>query len=241
MGKRILVTGAGGYIGRHVVSALCDKGAEVLTVDFRTDGIDNRAEILAENIFSGSKTIYQELGNPDVCIHMAWRNGFVHDSDAHMEDLSAHYRFLQGMIEGGLPQLAVMGTMHEVGYWEGAIDENTPCNPCSMYGIAKDALRRSVFLLAKKHGICLQWLRAYYIYGDDAKNHSIFTKLCEAEAAGKETFPFTSLRFYFCERVIPADCGLRDAAGGGWDHQLLLWPAGKFGGNGGGLYPGTGI
>ena len=71
MGKRILVTGAGGYIGRHVVSALCDKGAEVLTVDFRTDGIDNRAEILAENIFSGSKTIYQELGNPDVCIHMA--------------------------------------------------------------------------------------------------------------------------------------------------------------------------
>ena len=39
MGKRILVTGAGGYIGRHVVSALCDKGAEVLTVDFRTDEI----------------------------------------------------------------------------------------------------------------------------------------------------------------------------------------------------------
>ena len=109
MGKRILVTGAGGYIGRHVVSALCDKGAEVLTVDFRTDGIDNRAEILAENIFSGSKTIYQELGNPDVCIHMAWRNGFVHDSDAHMEDLSAHYRFLQGMIEGGL---AVGGDGH---------------------------------------------------------------------------------------------------------------------------------
>ena len=35
-----------------------------------------------------------------------------------------------------------MGTMHEIGYWEGAIDENTPCNPLSMYGIAKDALRR---------------------------------------------------------------------------------------------------
>lgn len=192
MGKCILVTGAGGYIGRHVVAALCNVGAKVLAVDFRTDGIDSRAEILRGNIFSGSKTIYQELGNPDVCLHMAWRNGFVHDSNAHMEDLSAHYRFLQEMIEGGLPQLAVMGTMHEVGYWEGAIDENTPCNPCSMYGIAKDALRRSIFLLTKKHRFCLQWLRAYYIYGDDAKNHSIFTKLCEAEAAGKERFPFTT-------------------------------------------------
>ena len=31
-----------------------------------------------------------------------------------------------------------MGSMHEIGYWEGAIDENTPCNPMSMYGIAKD-------------------------------------------------------------------------------------------------------
>ena len=96
------------------------------------------------------------------------------------------------MIRGGLKQLAVMGTMHEVGYWEGAIDENTPCNPRSMYGIAKDALRRSAFLLAQEHGVCLQWLRAYYIYGDDARNHSIFTKICEAEQAGKKTFPFTS-------------------------------------------------
>ena len=50
MGKRILVTGAGGYIGRHVVAALCDRGVEVLAMDFRTDGIDSRAEILAGNI-----------------------------------------------------------------------------------------------------------------------------------------------------------------------------------------------
>lgn len=192
MGKRILVTGAGGYIGRHVVSALCDRGAEVLAMDFSTEGIDHRAEIWKGDIFSGSQTIFRELGSPDICLHMAWRDGFVHNSNAHMEDLSAHYRFLRGMMDGGLTQLAVMGTMHEVGYWEGAIDENTPCNPCSMYGIAKDALRRSSFLLAKEKGICLQWLRAFYIYGDDAKNHSVFTKICEAEAAGKKFFPFNT-------------------------------------------------
>ena len=49
MGKRILVTGAGGYIGRHVVAALCDRGVEVLAMDFRTDGIDSRAEILGSS------------------------------------------------------------------------------------------------------------------------------------------------------------------------------------------------
>jgi len=192
MGKKILVTGAGGYIGRHVVTALCDMGAEVTAADFRTDGIDSRADAVACDLFSGHEDIYQALGCPDACLHMAWRDGFVHNSDAHMADLSGHYEFLSNMIDGGLKQLAVMGTMHEVGYWEGAIDENTPCNPKSMYGIAKDSLRRSIFLLAEQKGVCLQWLRAYYIYGDDLHNHSIFTKICEAEQAGKKQFPFNS-------------------------------------------------
>ena len=192
MGKKILVTGAGGYIGRHVVKALCDAGAEVTAVDFRTEGIDARAKAIIYDIFNGSSVIYQELGCPDACIHMAWKDGFIHNSDAHMGLLSNHYDFVRSMISGGLKQIAIMGTMHEVGYHEGVIDENTPCNPVSMYAIAKDALRRSVLLFAKDKDVCLQWLRAYYIYGDDKFSNSIFAKLVAAEEEGKETFPFTT-------------------------------------------------
>ncbi len=191
--KRVLVTGAGGYIGRHVVTTLLDLGAEVIATDIYTEGIDARASIIKADIFSGNKEIYHELLTPDVCLHMAWRDGFVHNSDAHMEYLSQHYSFIKNMIEGGLKHIAVMGTMHEVGYYEGAIDENTPCNPISMYGIAKDALRRAVFNMTKdKPDVIVQWLRAYYIYGDDKKNNSIFAKLIRAEEEGKEKFPFTT-------------------------------------------------
>lgn len=99
---------------------------------------------------------------------------------------------MTAMIDGGLKQLAVMGTMHEIGYWEGVVDENTPCNPISMYGIAKDALRRAMILYTDQKGCILQWLRCYYVFGDDKKNNSIFSKLLNAAEEGKKTFPFTT-------------------------------------------------
>lgn len=190
--KKVLVTGANGYIGRHVVKKLLDMGAEVIAVDFRTDEIDSRAIKMNENIFSGRDDLFETLGKPDACLHMAWKDGFVHNSDAHMEYLSQHYQFIKNMTDQGLKQIAIMGTMHEVGYHEGAIDENTQCNPRSMYGIAKDALRRSTFLLLEKKDVVVQWLRAYYIYGDDLKNNSIFAKLTIAAQKGQKTFPFTT-------------------------------------------------
>lgn len=189
---KIAVTGANGYIGRHVVKELLEKGHEVVACDIRLDETtDHRAIKQEMNLFANTEGSFEKLGSPDVLIHMAWRDGFVHNSPNHMGDLSGHFKFLTSMIDGGLKQLTVMGTMHEVGYHEGAIDENTPCNPLSQYGIAKDALRRS--MLQYCEGKCnLQWTRAYYILGDDARNHSIFTKILEAAKAGKATFPFTT-------------------------------------------------
>ena len=190
---RVLVTGANGYIGRHVVRCLLEAGTDVTACDIKNDGIDNRAKYVEYNILAPvGRSIFEELESPDVCLHLAWRNGFVHNASTHIGDLSAHYGFLTAMIDGGLKRLAVMGTMHEVGYWEGAIDENTPCNPLSAYGIAKDALRRSMILYCKQHECTLQWLRAYYILGDDRRNNSIFCKLLEAEERGDKLFPFTS-------------------------------------------------
>lgn len=190
---KVLVTGANGYIGRHVVKRLLDEGLDVIACDIKVDDVDPHVKKIVSNIFEPSDgNIFERLGSPDVCLHMAWRNGFVHDAPTQIGDLSLHYRFLTAMIDGGLKRLAVMGTMHEVGYWEGAIDEKTPCNPQSMYGIAKDALRRSMILFCKQHNCILQWLRAYYILGDDRRNNSIFCKLLEANERDDKLFPFTS-------------------------------------------------
>lgn len=190
--KRILVTGAGGYIGRHVVHQLLEAGQQVIAADIKLNDIDDRAEKIETNIFSGDPNLYTNLGSPDVCLHMAWRDGFKHNSSTHLEDLSKHYVFIQNMIQDGLRHIAVMGTMHEVGYWEGPITETTPCNPASLYGIAKNALREATLLLAQNNDVVAQWIRAYYIVGDDARGNSIFAKLLQAAQNGQETFPFTT-------------------------------------------------
>ena len=176
--KKILVTGAGGYIGRHVVKALLDAGQEVIASDLHLNDVDDRAQKIVTNIFEPGDGLFATLGSPDVCLHMAWRDGFKHNSDNHMGDLSSHYRFIKTMLESGLKQIAVMGTMHEVGYWEGAIDKN--------------ALREATLMLAKEHNAVAQWIRAYYIVGDDARGNSIFSKLLQAAQEGKTTFPFTT-------------------------------------------------
>lgn len=189
---KIVVTGAAGYIGRHVVKALLNMGHYVVAVDISHKDIDERAELSNVMIFSGDKDIYEQLGCPDVCIHLAWKDGFIHNSSEHMKNLSSHFTFIDNMVNGGCKNIAVMGTMHEIGYWEGMIEADTPCSPLSQYGVAKNALRQAVFLSTEKKDVNIYWLRAFYILGDDSRNSSVFTKILSAAEDGKKEFPFTT-------------------------------------------------
>ncbi len=189
---KILVTGANGYIGSMVTRELISLGVEVIATDLSASRLDPAIPFIEANIFDECENWYTHFGSPDVCLHLAWSNGFVHNAPSHMTDLSAHYRFLTNLMDNGLPRLAVMGTMHEVGYWEGAVDENTPCRPLSLYGVAKNALRGAVEIAAAAKGCTFQWLRAYYMFGDDAFGASIFSKIRMAVKEGKTHFPFTT-------------------------------------------------
>lgn len=96
------------------------------------------------------------------------------------------------MVKSVCKNIAITGTIHETGYWKGAIDENTPCNPLSQYGVAKNALRQAMMILNKQIDFNLFGLRAYYIFGDDARSNSIFEKIMQAEKENKRYFPFTT-------------------------------------------------
>lgn len=188
---KIVVTGANGYIGQGVVKQLLDSNNEVIATDLSTEHVDNRAKCIDCDIFSITNP-FEFFGEPDILLHLAWRNGFVHNSISHIEDLPSHYLFIKQLLDGGLKHLAVLGTMHEIGFYEGSINENTPTNPQSLYGISKDALRKSVFLLCEEHQTICQWIRGFYIVGNTKFGSSIFSKITKAEQNGEKYFPFTS-------------------------------------------------
>lgn len=107
---KILVTGANGYLGQGVVKALLDNGHSVVAADFKTNYVNDRAEKMDCDLFSVEDP-YTYFGKPDVLLHLAWRDGFVHYSENHIADLPKHYHFLKQMVDAGIAKISVMGTM----------------------------------------------------------------------------------------------------------------------------------
>lgn len=207
---KVMVTGSDGYIGQGVVAELLNKGCEVTAMGFTPCGIKHKN--LKENLGDIFSYDFNSSEIPDVVLHLAWRNGFIHNDLSHLEDLPKHYLFLKAALNAGVNRVAVMGTMHEVGYHEGAVSESTPCNPTTLYGVAKNALRQMTKELCRQHDAQLQWLRGFYLVSNDGRGSSIFAKLVNSEREGKKEFPFTSGRCkydflpydQFCQQVVAA-------------------------------------
>ncbi|WP_323687335.1 MULTISPECIES: NAD(P)-dependent oxidoreductase [unclassified Rhizobium] len=189
---KYLVTGGEGYVGRYVALWLIEQGHDVVLTTRRGTTHVPGAEVINLDILNSDKSVFETVGRPDILIHLAWEDGFSHASDKHLKNLPGHINFIRNMLEGGLKHVVGLGTMHEVGYHIGPISENTATSPLHAYGIAKNHLRLVQELYCKEFSAVYQWLRCFYIYGEDELNNSIFAKLLQATDDGKKSFPLNS-------------------------------------------------
>lgn len=188
---KILITGANGFVGRGIIKELLDDGNEVIATDFATDLVDKRALRINCDLFSINDP-FSYFRHPDCLLHLAWKDGFKHFSSYHIGDLHLHISFIEKMAISGIKQIAIMGSMHEIGFYEGCIDESTPCNPLNYYGIAKNALRQSAYIICQNNNVLFQWLRGFYIVSNSSNGDSVFSKIFQASQKGESSFPFTS-------------------------------------------------
>lgn len=188
--NRVLVTGANGYIGRGIVKQLLDDGMEVIAASRDIESLDKRATCIAGDIFEAEDP-YEFYGKPDIVLHLAWRGVYNHNSVDHINDLPLHYRFLTQMIQSGLKHLCILGSMHEIGFFEGCIKEDTPMNPETLYGITKATIYEAMKLYCQQNNVIFQWIRGFYTVGNTTHGQSIFPKIMQAAERGDKIFPFT--------------------------------------------------
>ena len=191
----IAVTGASGFLGRHVLAELRARDINVVAT-CRTIGDADRETSglrwVGLDIAEPPGDVYERLGCPDALIHLAWGGLPNYKSLHHVEEeLPKHYRFLAGLVRQGLPALVAAGTCFEYGMQSGPLDAHTATKPANPYGFAKDVLRQQLGLLSNEHPYSLTWARLFYMYGDGQPASSLFPLLRDAVDRGGSEFPMS--------------------------------------------------
>jgi nucleoside-diphosphate-sugar epimerase len=189
---KIAVTGASGFIGRHVLAELARHPVEVIAATrnaAKLADVAKNVHVVELDINNSQSNDYEKLHRPDILIHLAWGGLPQYQLLHHFEtEMPRQYQFLQGLIRTGLPTLLVTGTCFEYGMQSGELTENLMALPCTPYGHAKDALRRQLEFLQEKYPFALMWTRLFYIYGDGQRENSLLSQLKEAVTQGKSVF-----------------------------------------------------
>jgi nucleoside-diphosphate-sugar epimerase len=189
---KVAVTGASGFIGRHVLTELAGHPVEVIAATrnaAKLVDVAKNVHVVELDLATPQLGDYDRLHNPDVLIHLAWAGLPNYKSLHHFEtELPQQYLFLQGLVEAGLPALLVTGMCFEYGMQSGALSEDFTPLPGNPYGYAKDALRRQLEFLRGQKPFALTWARLFYLYGDGQPKSSLLPQLKEAVANSESAF-----------------------------------------------------
>lgn len=191
---KILITGATGFVGRHVINELLKYDHKIIAgVRNKTSLSDlqgklNVIEFDLDNLQPG-KNYFSETGSPDLLIHLAWQGLPNYKEAFHLEkNLPSHVAFLKSMVVNGLQNLVVTGTCFEYGMKERRLSEDMESDPQNAYAIAKNNLRIFLEDLQNENHFTLKWIRLFYMYGKGQNPNSLLSQLEAALQKGDTIF-----------------------------------------------------
>jgi nucleoside-diphosphate-sugar epimerase len=211
---KILVTGATGFVGKHVVDALLQQQQFEITVTAsKEDSLqayysELPLKMVAFDIFgerNHNLNLFEFFGAPDKVIHLAWRGLPNYGRPFHVtENVATDFSFLKNLIDFGLKDLTITGTCFEYGMLEGELAEDMAGSPANYYALGKDTLRRMLEIYQGQQTYDLKWVRLFYMFGQGQNPNSLLASLITAITRGDKEFNMSAgmqLRDYLSVEV----------------------------------------
>lgn len=191
---KLLVTGASGFIGRHVLDLLRQRGVHAWTLGRHAPAGWPRDRHLACDLLADAGACADVLHRfaPSHLLHLAWVTdpASYQTSPLNADWQRATQRLAHAFAQAGGRHLVVAGTCAEYDWSQGWCHEDTtPLRPATPYGMAKDSTRRWLQDHARSHGLRLAWGRIFFPFGAGQAQARLIPALMAALRGRRAVFP----------------------------------------------------
>ena len=173
---KVLVTGGAGYIGSHVVLALCEEGNNVVVLDDLSTG--NREAVDKRALFIQGSTLNDDdlsngLNDVDAVIHLAAfkaaGESMIHPEKYSHNNITGTITLLNAMVKHGVNKFIFSSSSAVYGNPQYLpLDENHPLEPINYYGFTKLEIERILEWYGELKGLRFAALRYFNAAGYDS-------------------------------------------------------------------------
>lgn len=185
--RRVLVTGATGFIGRAVIPRLLAEGAQVLALTTRPQRVKELWDIeTADIIREADRLLTSTISRfePDSLLHLAWSRLPDYSADACLSNVEASMRVIRLALIGGVSRFVGAGSCWEYGDLQGLLSEDMTIAPRSLFAQSKSCIQEMMARAAAESGAEARWARIFYAYGPGQRETSLIPTAVKAWLAG---------------------------------------------------------